>query len=80
MTGNNWLIYEKATFQIFSKEAKDSTPIHNGDVVGLKYLHSSSKAWLTKSGKFLYPRSCSRNDKTSCANEDSFTGFKIFKS
>ena len=80
MTGNNWLIYENATFQIFSKEAEDSTPIHNGDVVGLKYLHCSSKAWLTKSGKSLYPRSCSRNDKTSCAKEDSFTGFKIFKS
>ena len=80
MKGNNWLRYDNATFQIFSKEAEDSTPIHNGDVVGLKYVHSSSKAWLTKSGKFLYPRSCSRNDKTSCAKEDSFTGFKIFKS
>ncbi|CAH3195300.1 unnamed protein product [Porites evermanni] len=79
MTGNNWLIYQFATFQIFSRDTEDLNPVQYGDVVGLKYLFSSSKAWLTRSGKFLYPRSCSRNDKTSCAKEDTFTGFKIFK-
>jgi len=81
MKGNNWLKYSFATFQIFSKDAEDGTPVEYGDVVGLKFLYSSNSAWLSyyvRNGYF-YPRSCSSSSKTSCASENTYTGFRIFK-
>ena len=79
MTGDNWLTYSHVTFEIYSKNTDDGTPVQYGDVVGLKYPYSSNSAWLTYSGGRFYPRSCSSNGKTSCAKENSWTGFKIFK-
>ena len=78
-TGNNWLTYSYATFQIYSKDEEDGEPLEYGGVVGLKYQFSSNKAWLTISGNYFYPKSCSRNMKTACAKEKSSTGFKIFR-
>ena len=79
MTGSAWLTYSYATFEIYSKNADDGTPVQYGDVVGFKYPYSSNSAWLTKFGRYFYPRSCSSSSKTSCAAENTWTGFKIFK-
>ncbi len=81
MTGGAWLTYSHATFEIYAKNAEDGTPVQYGDVVGLKFPYSSNSAWLTRdtSDGYFYPRSCSSNSKTSCAAENTYTGFKIFK-
>ena len=79
MTGDDWLTYSYVTFEIYSKNADDGTPVQYGDVVGLKYPYSSNGAWLTNYGSRFYPRSCSSSSKTSCAAENKYTGFKIFK-
>ncbi len=79
MTGSNWLTYSYATFEIYAKNAVDGTPVQYGDVVGFKYPYAGNSAWLTTSGSYFYPRSCSSNSKTSCAAENTYTGFKIFK-
>ena len=79
MTGDNWLTYSYATFEIYSKNTDDGTPVQYGDLVGLKYPYSSNSAWLTYYGSYFYPRGCSSNGKASCAKENSWTGFKIFK-
>ena len=79
MTGNNWLSYSYVTFEIYSKNDVDGRPVQYGDVVGLKYPYSSNSAWLTYYNSYFYPRSCSSNSKTSCAAENTHTGFKIFK-
>ena len=79
MTGNDWLTYSYVTFEIYSKTAVDGIPVQFGDVVGLKYPYSSNSAWLTHYSNRFYPRSCSSNSKTSCAAENTHTGFKIFK-
>ena len=79
MTGNDWLTYLYVTFEIYSKNAVDGIPVQFGDVVGLKYPYSSNSAWLTHYNDRFYPRSCSSSSKTSCAAENTHTGFKIFK-
>ncbi|KAL9966202.1 hypothetical protein ACROYT_G024241 [Oculina patagonica] len=79
MTGGAWLTYSYATFEIYAKNAPDGTPVQYGDVVGLKFPYSSNSAWLTNSGGKFYPRSCSSSSKSSCAAENTWTGFKIFK-
>ena len=79
MTGNAWLSYPYFNFEIYSKNADDGTPVQYGDVVGLKFPYSSNSAWLTYYSNKFYPRSCSNNRKTSCAKENTLTGFKIFK-
>jgi len=80
MKGGAWLTYSYATFEIYAKNADDGTPVQYGDVVGLKYPYSSNSAWLTYDpyGAF-YPRTCSSSSKTSCAKDNTNTGFKIFK-
>ena len=83
MTGGAWLSYSYVTFEIYSKNADDGIPVQYGDVVGLKFPYSSNSAWLTQDSDKFYPRSCSSSSssssKTSCATENSNTGFKIFK-
>jgi len=79
MKENNWLKYSYATFQIFSKDAEDGDPVEYGDVVGLKFPYSSNSAWLSYYSSYFYPRSCSSSSKTSCAAENTYTGFRIFK-
>jgi len=79
MAGHDWLTYSYVTFEIYSKNADDGTPVQYGDVVGLKYPYSSNSAWLTHYSNRFYPRSCSSGSKTSCAAENTHTGFKIFK-
>lgn len=79
MTGDNWLTYSYVTFEIYSKNIDDGIAVQYGDVVGFKYPYSSNSAWLTEYRDRFYPRSCSSSSKTSCAAENTFTGFKIFK-
>ena len=79
MTGSEWLKYSQATFQIFSKNAEDGSPVQYGDVVGFKYPYSTNSAWLTNYRGRFYPRNCSCCSKSSCAAENTNTGFKIFK-
>ncbi|CAH3140286.1 unnamed protein product [Porites lobata] len=79
MTGNNWLKYNYATFQLYSRYAVDGTPVQYGDVVGLKYPYYTSSTWLMRYGSYYRPRSCSSSSKTSCARENTYTGFRIFK-
>ena len=79
MTGNNWLIYNYATFQLYSRYAVDGTPVQYGDVVGLKYPYYSSTYWITYYSSYYRPRSCSSSSKATCARENTFTGFRIFK-
>ncbi|RMX42268.1 hypothetical protein pdam_00009855 [Pocillopora damicornis] len=79
MTGSEWLKYSQATFQIFSKNAEDGSPVQYGDVVGFKYPYSTNSAWLTNYKGRFYPRNCSCCSKSSCAAENTNTGFKIFK-
>lgn len=79
MTGNQWLYYSYATFEIYAKNAVDGTPLQYGDVVGLKYPYYRSSSWMTYYGSYFRPRSCSSYSKTSCAKENTFSGFRIFK-
>ena len=79
MTGNRWLNYYYATFQLYSRYAVDGTPVQYGDVVGLKYPFYTSSTWLMRYGSYYRPRSCSNSSKMSCARENTFTGFRIFK-
>ena len=79
MTGDDWLTYSYVTFEIYSKNIADGVPVQYGDVLGLKFPYSSNSAWLTYSSGYFYPRSCSSNSKTSCAAENTYTGFKISK-
>ena len=79
MTGNNWLYYSYATFEIYAKNVVDETPLQYGDVVGLKYPYYTSSSWITYYSSYFRPRSCSIRSKTSCAKENSYGGFRIFK-
>ena len=79
MTRGAWLTYSYATFEIYSKYAADGDPVQYGDVVGFKFPYSSNSAWLAFYSSRLYPRGCSNDSKTSCAKENTWTGFKIFK-
>ena len=79
MTGNLWLYYSYATFEIYAKNAVDGTPVQYGDVVGLKYPYYTSSSWLMWYSSYFRPRSCSSSSKTSCATENTYTGFRIFK-
>ncbi|KAL9966205.1 hypothetical protein ACROYT_G024244 [Oculina patagonica] len=79
MTGSYWLYYSYATFQMYSYYAPDGTPVQYGDFVGFKYPYASNSAWLTWRSSYFYPRSCSSNSKSSCARENTWTGFQIFK-
>ncbi|KAL9966192.1 hypothetical protein ACROYT_G024230 [Oculina patagonica] len=79
MTGSNWLYYSYATFQMYSENAVDDTPVQYGDVVAFKFPYSSNSAWLAQSSNYFYPTSCSSTSKSSCANENTNTGFQIFK-
>lgn len=79
LTGNKWFIYNYVTFQIFSKYATDGTPVQYGDVVAFKYPYAFNSAWLYRYSSNFYPRSCSTNSKSSCATENTTTGFRIFK-
>ncbi|KAL9966198.1 hypothetical protein ACROYT_G024237 [Oculina patagonica] len=81
MTGGAWLTYSYAIFEIYAKNADDGTPVQYGDVVGWKFPYAGNSAWLTflTSPWGFYPRSCSSSSKASCARENTFTGFKIFK-
>ncbi|XP_032220566.2 uncharacterized protein LOC116603461 [Nematostella vectensis] len=77
--GNNWFAYSYAIFQIFSRQSVDGTPVQYGDIVGFRYPYVYAYSWLYYSGGYWYARSCSYNNKYSCANTNSYTGFKIFK-
>lgn len=79
MKGNNWLYYFYSTFQIFSRNAVDGTPVQYGDVVGLKFPFGGYQSWVYRSGSYFYSRGCSYYYKYSCANPNSYTGFQIFK-
>lgn len=79
MTGNSWLSNNWFTFQIFSRNAVDGTPVQYGDIVGFKYPYSSYSAWLTYYNGYYSPRSCSNYVKTSCAAQNNPSGFQIFK-
>ena len=79
ITANEWLYYSYATFEIYARNAVDGTPVQYGDVVGLKYLHYASSYWMTYYSSYFRPRSCSSYSKTSCAKENTFSGFRIFK-
>ncbi|XP_073238153.1 uncharacterized protein [Porites lutea] len=79
ITGNEWLYYSYATFEIYAKNAVDGTPVQYGDVVGLKYPYYASSYWMTYYSGYFRPRSCSSYSKTSCAKENTFSGFRIFK-
>lgn len=79
MTGNSWLYYYYTTFQIFSRNAVDGTPVQYGDVVGFKFIFGGYRAWMYRSGSYFYSRSCSYNRKSSCAAYNAAPGFIIFK-
>lgn len=79
MTGNSWLSYSYTTFMIYSRNAVDGTPVQYGDIVGFKYPYGSYTAWLYRSGSYFYSNSCSSTSKSSCARENTVTGFQIFK-
>ena len=79
MTGNQWLYYSYTTFEIYAKYAVDGTPLQYGDVVGLKYPYYYSSYWMKLYRGYFRPRSCSSSSKTSCATENTYTGFRIFK-
>lgn len=79
LSGNSWFSYIYYTFQIFSRNAVDGTPVQYGDIVGLKYPFSFNSAWLYYNSGYFYARSCSTNSKTSCAATNTYTGFRIFK-
>lgn len=77
--GNNWLYYNWVTFRIFSKNGEDGKPVQLGDIVGFKFPYGSNVAWLYYYSSYFYARSCSTNNKASCAKENAPTGFQIFK-
>ena len=77
--GNYWFYYTYLTFQIFSRNAVDGTPVQYGDIVGFKYPYSSNSAWLYYYSYYFYARSCSTHSKSSCAAPNKYTGFRIFK-
>ncbi|XP_068747943.1 uncharacterized protein [Montipora capricornis] len=77
--GNLWLSYSHAVFQIFSRNAMDGTPVQYGDIVGFKYPYGGNSYWLYRSSSYFYARSCSSSSKSSCAAQNTVTGFKIFK-
>ena len=79
MTGNQWFYYSYATFEIYAKYAVDGTPLQYGDVVGLKYPYYHSSYWMHLYRSYYRPRSCSSSSKTSCATENTYTGFRILK-
>ena len=79
MKGNSWLHYYYSTFQIFSRNAVDGTPVQYGDIVGFKFPYGSHSAWLYRSGGYFYSNSCSTTSKSSCAALNKVTGFQIFK-
>ena len=79
MTGNLWLYYSYATFEIYAKNAVDGKPVQYGDIVGLKYPYYTSSSWLMWYSSYFRPRSCSSFSKTSCTTENTYTGFRIFK-
>jgi len=79
MTGNDWLRYIHFTFQIFSRDAVDGSPLQYGDVVGFKYPYAGYSAWLYHYGSRFYARNCSYSNKAACAKENAPTGFRIFK-
>ncbi|XP_020609048.1 uncharacterized protein LOC110047633 isoform X2 [Orbicella faveolata] len=79
LSGNTWFSYNYVTFQIFSRNAVDGTPIQYGDIVAFKYPYAFNSAWLYYYSSRFYPRSCSTNSKSSCAAENTTTGFRIFK-
>lgn len=70
-----------ATFQIFSRDAADGSPVKNNDVVDFKLPHGSNNNWLTYYQKDGHFYSCSSESKKqkACAAENKFTGFVIFK-
>lgn len=78
-TGNAWLSYYYATFQIFARNAVDGTPVQYGDTVAFKYPFGGSSTWLYRYSSYFYARSCSSTNKYSCATQNTYTGFKIFK-
>lgn len=79
LSGNNWFAYYYVTFQIFSRNAVDGTPVQYGDIVGFKYPYAFNSAWLYYYSSYFRPRSCSSTSKSSCAAENYTTGFRIFK-
>lgn len=79
MKGNSWLQYYYTTFQIYSRNAVDGTPVQYGDIVGFKFPFGSYSAWLYRSGSYFYSKSCSYYNKASCAAVNTYTGFQIFK-
>ena len=79
LAGNNWFNYYYVTFQIFSRNAVDGTPVQYGDIVAFKYPYAFNSAWLYYYSSYFRPRPCSTNSKTSCAAENYTTGLRIFK-
>lgn len=79
MKGNSWLYYYYSTFQIFSRNAVDGTPVQYGDIVGFKYPYCAYNTWLYRSSSYFYPKGCSSTSKSSCAAANTGTGFQIFK-
>ncbi|KAK2553748.1 hypothetical protein P5673_024978 [Acropora cervicornis] len=77
--GNAWLTYSYATFQIFARNAVDGTPLQYGDLVAFKYPYGGRSRWLSYYSYYYYARDCSANSKSSCARQNTYTGFKIFK-
>ena len=77
--GNAWLSYSHTTFQIFARNAVDGTPLQYGDIVGFKYPYGGRMRWLYYYSYYFYARDCSVNSKYTCANQNTNTGFKIFK-
>ncbi|XP_032220593.2 uncharacterized protein LOC116603474 [Nematostella vectensis] len=77
--GNNWFGYSYAIFQIFSRRSVDGTPVQYGDIVGFRYPYYYAYDWLYYNGGYWYARSCSYNNKNSCARTNYPTGFQIFK-
>ncbi len=79
MTGGHWLYYSYATFQMYSYNAADGTPVQYGDFVGFKYPYAGNNAWLYHRSSYFYPRGCSSTSKSSCTSENNWFSFQIFK-
>lgn len=79
MKGDHWFRYSWVTFQIFSRNAVDGTPVQYADVVGFKYMYGGYQDWLYYYSGYFYSRPCSYYYKWNCAKNNSPTGFKIFK-
>lgn len=76
---SHWLYYGYATFQIYSRYAAEGTPIQYRDIVAFKYPFGGYSSWLYHYSNRFYARSCSYYSKSSCATENTTTGFRIFK-